>query len=152
MITLTIQTASVRTPFPSQYPITPITSPKKCLAAPCLPCLTIPPLSPSFLPSHVIPKFVSYQPSNLGFTRHGTPSRPTGLACLMTNLPTYAHKRMYVGKSHIGERWTDILGWAWGEVVIDKKGYGRFPVGPRSVAVWVDRRARGRQALEALTL
>jgi len=59
---------------------------------------------------------------------------------------------MYVGKSHIGERWTDILGWAWGEVVIDKRGFGRFPVRPKSVSGWVARKARGRDRLDGLTL
>jgi alpha-amylase len=70
----------------------------------------------------------------------------------MTNLPTYALKRMYVGRSHVGERWTNILCWTWREVVIDEKGFGVFPVGPKSVAVWVDKRAKGRERLDSLVL
>jgi alpha-amylase len=70
----------------------------------------------------------------------------------MTNAHTYAHKRMYVGRHHADERWTDILGWAWGEVVIDQRGWGTFPVGPRSVGVWVDVAAEGRGSLDGLML
>jgi alpha-amylase len=70
----------------------------------------------------------------------------------MTNLPNYAYKRMFVGYTHIGESWTDILGWAWGEVVIDRWGFGTFPVGPKSVGVWVNKWAIGRERLENLVL
>jgi len=70
----------------------------------------------------------------------------------MTNAHAYAHKRMNVGAHHAGERWTDVLRGAWGEVVIDRMGWGTFPVGPRSVALWVDRNAERRDVLDGLVL
>lgn len=57
---------------------------------------------------------------------------------------------MNVGRHHAGETWTDILRWAWGGVVIDEQGWGVFPVGPRSVSVWVWERAEGRARVDAL--
>lgn len=51
---------------------------------------------------------------------------------------------MFVGRKHAGERWTDILEWNSETVVIDDRGYGVFPVSARSVSVWVDAAAEGR--------
>lgn len=93
--------------------------------------------------------------SGTGWTRPGHPmhSFGAGLAVLINaSYAGYAHKRMDVGRQHAGERWTDILGWAWGQVTIDTEGCGNFPVGPRSVGVWVDEKAEGRQKLDALIL
>jgi alpha-amylase len=45
---------------------------------------------------------------------------------------------MFVGQKHAGERWRDILGFEDKQVIIDNLGYGRFPVGHRSVGVWTD--------------
>ena len=59
---------------------------------------------------------------------------------------------MNVGRHHAGERWTDILGWAWGMVIIDPEGWGWFPVGPRSVGIWVWERAEGRQRVDGCDL
>lgn len=58
-----------------------------------------------------------------------------------------ATKRMYVGSGHINEEWTDVLRLGSTDtpsVVIDKWGYGEFPVGGMSVSVWVDSAAAGR--------
>ncbi|KAK3385763.1 alpha-amylase-like protein [Podospora didyma] len=93
-------------------------------------------------------------PNCIGFTRFGHPlrSRGDGLAVVMTNSWTYASKRMCVGARHAGEVWTDVLRLCPGEVVIDSSGFGVFPVGFRSVAVWVDRKAHGRGAADGLVL
>ena len=70
----------------------------------------------------------------------------------MSNSWEVGEKRMNVGKQHAGEIWTDVLKWCWGEVVIDEEGRGDFGVGPRSVSVWVDKRAVGRQKVDGLIL
>ena len=54
-------------------------------------------------------------------------------------------KRMYVGESHSGEVWTDILGWEDRNVTIDRRGNGLFPCPGMSVAVFVNRDAEGRE-------
>lgn len=58
------------------------------------------------------------------------------------------YKRMYVGQGHTGEKWTDLLEWAAGTVIIDHRGYGIFPVSARSVSVWVNANAKGRDDLD----
>ncbi|KAK3938965.1 glycoside hydrolase superfamily [Diplogelasinospora grovesii] len=91
------------------------------------------------------------QPHCIGFTRFGHASRSggAGLAVVMTNAWQYAAKSMCVGRRHAGERWTDLLCWCPGEVVIDANGWGDFPVGHRSVAVWVNRDAQGRDFVDS---
>ncbi|MCJ1259888.1 hypothetical protein MMC24_007727 [Lignoscripta atroalba] len=79
----------------------------------------------------------------IGWTRAGTRDRPNGLACVMSNNGP-CQKKMYVGWIHRGEVWTDILGWEPSRVIIDPFGYGIFPCGGFSVAVWVNRAAAGR--------
>jgi alpha-amylase len=59
---------------------------------------------------------------------------------------------MCAGKQHAGELWADVLGQAWGEVMIDDSGYGVFPVGPRGVSVWVHKEAEGRKMVESFVL
>ena len=54
---------------------------------------------------------------------------------------------MYIGIEHAGEGWTDILEWSVGTVIIDSRGYGIFPVGAKSVSVWVNSQAKGREYL-----
>lgn len=93
--------------------------------------------------------------SGTGWTRLGHPSKSNGagLAVLLNaSRASYAHKRMNVGKHHAGETWTDIMGWAWGEVCIDREGWGSFPAGPRSVSIWVDEKAEGRRGMDHLIL
>lgn len=94
------------------------------------------------------------QPDCVGFTRFGHPShsRGAGLAVVVNIGWTFAMKRMYVGRQHAGERWTDLLRVTWGEILIDQQGYGVFPVGPRGVAVWADRAAEGRWYLDQFVL
>lgn len=33
---------------------------------------------------------------------------------------------MFVGKEHVGETWTDVLGWSQDNVKIDEEGFGEF--------------------------
>lgn len=54
---------------------------------------------------------------------------------------------MYIGKRHAGEEWTDILGWSSERVIIDKDGFGIFFVSAKSVSVWVNAAAEGRNTL-----
>lgn len=57
----------------------------------------------------------------IGWVRRGTPDRPSGLACVMSNAGP-GQKKMCVGEMHRGEVWTDVLGWEKGEVKIDDEG------------------------------
>jgi alpha-amylase len=93
-------------------------------------------------------------PQCVGFTRIGHPSQSGGhgLAVVMTNAWEYASKAMFVGRHHAGEVWTDLLKWCPGQVVIDADGWGLFPVGHRSVAVWVNSRATGRDVVDSFVL
>lgn len=93
-------------------------------------------------------------PNCIGWTRLGDPahSEGTGLAVVMNNSWRCLQKRMFVGRQSAGQRWTDILGWAWGEVVIDEHGEGVFPVGPRSVGVWVNSAAKERARVDDLAM
>ncbi|KAL2014926.1 hypothetical protein VTK56DRAFT_6819 [Thermocarpiscus australiensis] len=94
------------------------------------------------------------QPHCVGFTRVGHPSRSggNGLAVVMTNAWEYASKRMFVGERHKGEVWTDLLRRCPGQVVIGPDGWGLFPVGHRSVAVWVNAAATGREMVDSFIL
>lgn len=94
---------------------------------------------------------LSADPEMTGWTRIGHPSHShgAGLAVVLNaSYASYTSKRMHVGRQHAGEHWTDILSWAWGRIPIDSDGWGTFPVGPRSVSVWVDEKAEGRQRME----
>ncbi|KAK3388438.1 glycoside hydrolase superfamily [Sordaria brevicollis] len=75
-----------------------------------------------------------------------------GVAVVMANWWEHASKRMYVGVEHAGECWTDLLKFVPGEVVIDEEGWGVFPVAARSVAVWVNKEAEGREGVDAFEL
>ncbi|KAE8380609.1 glycoside hydrolase superfamily [Aspergillus bertholletiae] len=86
------------------------------------------------------------QANCIGFVRYGNLHHPSGLACIMSNVGA-SQKRMYVGRRHARERWTDILGWHPKTVIIDKKGYGVFPVFAMQVGVWVNLAAEGRESL-----
>lgn len=81
-----------------------------------------------------------------GFIRYGNLHHPSGLACIVSNANA-SQKRMYVGRTHAGEQWTDILDWCPGTVTIDSRGYGEFPVSAMSVSVWVNAAAEGRDRL-----
>ncbi|GAQ35931.1 alpha-amylase [Aspergillus tubingensis] len=86
------------------------------------------------------------KPNCIGFVRYGNRRHPSGLACVMSNTGP-SRKRMYVGRRHAKETWTDILQWCDQTVVIDPKGYGEFPVNAMSVSVWVNSEAEGRDSL-----
>ena len=88
-------------------------------------------------------------PHCIGWTREGTWDKPFGLACVMSNRGP-SEKRMHVGKGHAGEVWTDILGWEKQEVTIDRDGNGTFHCPGMSVAVFVNRAAKGRERLGKL--
>ena len=90
----------------------------------------------------------------IGFSRFGHPSQSggAGLAVVANTAWRYDTKRMCVGRRHAGERWTDVLGQVWGEVVVDESGHGTFPVGPRGLAVWVSKEAKGREIVELFAL
>ncbi len=94
------------------------------------------------------------KPNCIGFTHFGHPSKSggAGLAVIMTNSLEAIDKRMNVGKQHAGERWTDILRYCWGEVIIGEDGWGVFGVGPRSVSVWASKTAFDRERLDELVL
>ncbi|EHA28337.1 alpha-amylase, partial [Aspergillus niger ATCC 1015] len=89
------------------------------------------------------------QPNCIGFIRYGNAAHPSGLACVMSNGGP-ATKRMYVGRKHAGEKWTDLLqrgGDHPSVTVIDEMGYGEFPVQSMRVSVWVDSAADGREGV-----
>lgn len=96
-------------------------------------------------------------PAELGFTRHGDPTRGAaagaGLAVLMTRRrDAPARRRMFVGAHHAGETWTDLLGEAHGAALIGADGWGEFTAPPRGVAVWADVAAAGRAQMESFSL
>ncbi|KAM7221889.1 glycoside hydrolase family 13 protein [Rhypophila decipiens] len=93
-------------------------------------------------------------PTCVGFTRFGHPSRSRGdgLAVIMTNGWEYKTKTMCVGKRHAGEVWTDVLKWCPGRVMIDSEGYGEFVVCPQSVSVWVYEAAFSRDLVDMFKL
>ncbi len=94
------------------------------------------------------------RPECIGFTRLGDHrhSQGAGLAVLLCIGNLFSTKTMYVGQEHANEKWIDILHFAWGIVVIDEKGFGNFPVGPRSVGVWVNSKASERSQLDNFDL
>lgn len=90
----------------------------------------------------------------VGWTRsgHESYSGGAGLAVIMNADWKVAHKRMSVGSQHAGERWTDMLGSIARAVLIDRNGWGVFPVRPRSMSVWVDGTAQDRAQIDELDL
>ncbi|KAN0070888.1 Glycoside hydrolase superfamily [Elaphomyces granulatus] len=89
------------------------------------------------------------RPNCIGFVRYGDRRRPSGLACVLSNGPA-SSKYMFVGESHAGEQWTDLLAWRRDVVVIDSRGFGDFPVSGKSVSVWVNAAADGRDRFRPL--
>lgn len=82
------------------------------------------------------------EPNCIGFARLGTAEHPDGLACVMSNADP-GQIKMAVGELHIGEVWTDVLGWETSTVTIDEAGYGLFPCSGFSVSIWVKQDAAG---------
>jgi alpha-amylase len=83
------------------------------------------------------------EPNCIGWVRRGTWDRPSGLAVVLSNAGP-GTRRMFVGKEHVGETWSDVLGWEPGEVKIDDEGFGEFKCPGISVAIWVNSAAEGR--------
>lgn len=88
----------------------------------------------------------------IGWVRsgHSTHSDGAGLAVLLNSSWEAKSKKMYVGSSRAGEKWTDLTGFAWGEIEIDEFGTAMFPVGPRSISVWTAKDAKGRDKIDKL--
>ncbi|KAJ7150950.1 alpha-amylase [Mycena crocata] len=82
----------------------------------------------------------------VGWVRMGEPEkgRPDGCAVVICN-GDEGLKRMEVGKEHANEKWTDVLGWYQGEVVIGEDGWADFKCSAMSVSVWVKHDAKGRE-------
>jgi alpha-amylase len=83
------------------------------------------------------------KPNCIGFVRRGTKEHLAGLACVMSNAGP-GEIRMCVGDMHKGQKWTDLLAWEKGEVVIDEEGFGVFKCPGLSLAIWVNQDAEGR--------
>jgi hypothetical protein len=81
-----------------------------------------------------------------GFVRYGNANH-SGLACLISN-GGRSRKRMFIGRQHTNTQWIDILGYHDKRVVIDKRGYGNFPINASCVGVWVEATAVRRDHLE----
>lgn len=86
-------------------------------------------------------------PTCIGWVRYGTHDRRAGMAVVMSNASP-GSKRMHVGEMHAGEKWTDLLGWSEGDVVIGDDGFGDFTCGSCSVSIWVRHDAEGRERFE----
>ncbi|KAJ5762667.1 CAZyme family GH13, partial [Penicillium manginii] len=86
------------------------------------------------------------EPNCVGFVRYGNANH-SGLACLISN-GGRSRKRMFIGRRYTNTQWIDILGHHDMQVVIDKRGYGNFPINASSVGVWVEATAVRRDLLE----
>ena len=83
----------------------------------------------------------------IGWVRKGDPDHPnSGIAAVLSNAEA-GNKRMRMGRGFAGLPFYDALGYFTDPVVVDEDGYGLFPVGERSVSVWVQE-----GALEDLTV
>ncbi len=80
----------------------------------------------------------------IGWTREGDAEHEgSGLAALVCN-GDGGRKRMAVGPAHAGKEYIDITGNSREKVVVAADGTGVFPVGPKSVSVWVRKDAASR--------
>ena len=62
----------------------------------------------------------------------------SGLAVVLSNR-IGGSKRMYIGTSHAGKEFKDILGYSSNTVMIDEEGYGEFSCCDGSVSVWLEK-------------
>lgn len=87
----------------------------------------------------------------IGWTRQGDSVAPDGCAVIMswTQGTDFEHLapclKMNVGRQHANGIWTDVLGFDWSAVIIDKDGNGRFPCQRNSIACFVNEAAPGRE-------
>jgi alpha-amylase len=80
----------------------------------------------------------------IGFVRRGTQTRPSGLACVLSNARSKRKKKMFVGRQHSGETWADLIGGS-ADVKIDGSGWGAFECEQRSASVFVSTVANGKE-------
>ncbi|CDZ98132.1 alpha-amylase [Phaffia rhodozyma] len=83
----------------------------------------------------------------LGWVRMGDEEHPDGCAVVLSNGGD-GFKRMEVGKERAGQKWTDLLGWKQGEVVIGEDGWAEFPCNAVSVSIWVKEDAKFRDTFK----
>ena len=81
--------------------------------------------------------------TSVGWTRLGTWDRKDGCAVVMS-ISGPVTKRMYVGFEQSSQKWSDVLENVSEEVMIDEKGYGRFPCMGKTTSVFVNCSAAGR--------
>ena len=75
----------------------------------------------------------------IGWTRSGIDEfAGSGLAVVLSNR-IGGSKRMYIGTSHAGKEFKDILGHCSNTVMIDEEGYGEFSCCDGSVSVWLEK-------------
>lgn len=88
----------------------------------------------------------------IGWVRYGsmTDDEVCGIVVLINTAWSWRKKRMNVGKSAMGQIWTDIMGWVWSGVLIDPFGYGDFVVGPRTISVWTWKEAPSRKNIDCI--
>lgn len=78
----------------------------------------------------------------VGWTREGDDKhKNSGLAVIMSD-GTGGTKRMYVGKQHAGEFFSDLTGNAKYNIKIDDDGCGEFYVNRAAVAVWAKKKTK----------
>ena len=83
----------------------------------------------------------------IGWVRKGNLDHPnSGIAVVLSNAEA-GNKRMQMGAEFAGLPFYDALAYFTDPVIVDADGYGLFPVGERSVSVWVQE-----GALEDLTV
>lgn len=82
------------------------------------------------------------EPNCIGWVRRGTWDKPDGCAVVMSNAGP-GQRKMLVGNEHAGETWVDLLGWEESETKIDDEGWGIFNCPGVSVAIWVNKAAKG---------
>ncbi|KAJ7598458.1 alpha-amylase [Mycena floridula] len=82
----------------------------------------------------------------VGWVRTGDPENGRdGCAVVLCNGDGEGVKHMEVGSEHVGEKWTDILGWYPDTVTIGEDGWADFKCNERSVSVWTKVDAKGRE-------
>ncbi|MDN6293176.1 MAG: alpha-amylase [Alkalibacterium sp.] len=72
----------------------------------------------------------------IGFTRMGDEKHPEGCAVIMSN-GDEGSKKMYVGKLHAGEVYSDLMENREEEIMIDEEGHATFTVNAESLSVWI---------------
>ncbi|KAF8586977.1 glycoside hydrolase family 13 protein, partial [Ramaria rubella] len=82
-------------------------------------------------------------PNCVGWVRVGDKTHD-GCAVVLCNGGEEGLKRMEIGKEHAGEKWSDVLGWYEGGVLIGEDGWAEFACSASSVSIWTKDDAKGR--------